>query len=143
MLEGGDAAFADGSVAAGEALDGEVEELAGAGEGEGFRPHDEGGQGEVPRGPAADGETADADERVAGVEGAVALVEEGLVAGDVTGRVDDAERTEELAFGGLVGDGGGDAGQSRRRSCRWVRRDEETCRVGGAEAVGSARRWLR
>jgi len=86
-------------VAAGEALDGVGEESVGAGERGGFVPCAEVGQREEPGGEAADGEVAFADEAVAGVEGAVALIEEGEMAGDVAGGFNDTEGADELAFG--------------------------------------------
>ena len=97
-------------MAAGEALDGEVEELAGAGEG--------GGEGlanfewKPPGAEAGDAEVEDGEEGVAGVEGSIALVEEGELAGDVAGGGDGAEGADEVAFGEDLGGDGGDAGEA-------------------------------
>jgi hypothetical protein len=81
FAERGEATVVDCSVAAGEALDGEREELVGGGYGGGLAPGAD--VRHEPRGKAADGEAAQAAEGVAGVEGSVALVEEREMAGDV------------------------------------------------------------
>jgi hypothetical protein len=73
--EGGDAAGVDGAVTAGEAFDGECEKLVRGGYGGGFAPGAY--VRKEPRGIAADGEAAHGTKGVAGVEGAVALVQEG------------------------------------------------------------------
>jgi hypothetical protein len=110
--EGGDAAGLDGAVAAGETFDGIGEELLGTGQRGGFVPGGEVGKRKEPGGEAADGEMAHADEGVAGVEGAVALVEEGEVARDVAGRFDGTEGADELAFGDEFRGPGLDAGDA-------------------------------
>jgi hypothetical protein len=110
--EGGDAARLDGSVAACEALDREGKEFLGADERGGFVPGAEVGQRKEPGGEAADGEVAFADEGVAGVEGAVAFVEKGEVAGDVARGFDGAEGTDELALSDKSGGTGFDAGDA-------------------------------
>ena len=70
------------------------------------------GQGEVPGGPAGDvGVAADGDEGVAGVEDAVALVEEAEVAGGVAGGGDAAEGAVEFAIGDEVRGLGAGAGE--------------------------------
>ena len=87
--EGREAAGVDCAVAAGEALDGEGQKLFRADYCEGLAPG-----ADVRKEPgwiAADGEAADGAEGVAGVEGAVAFVEEGEVAGDVAGGFDAEE----------------------------------------------------
>ena len=94
--QGWDAAGIDGPVTAGEALDGEREELVGGDYCGGFAPGAD--VGEEPWRIAADSKLADAAEGVAGVEGAVALVEEGEMAGDVAGSFDRAEGAVEFAF---------------------------------------------
>ena len=99
-------------MTAGKALDGVGEELSGAFNGERFGPHGQGRQREVPRSPAADREAPDGDQFITCVEGSVSLVEKGEVAGDVAGRGDAAERSEELAVSDKMGNGGDDAGQA-------------------------------
>ena len=128
-VEERNAAFADRAVAAGEALDRETSQGAGAGQGQRFGPHHESRKGEVPGSPTADSEAADADKRIAGEEGAVALVEKAEMAGDVTGGRDDAERAEELAFGHDVGDRGDDAGQAAMKGLLRLVGGEESYRL--------------
>lgn len=99
-------------MAAGEALDGVIEQGAGAGDGYGFVPGGDVGEREEPGSVAADGEAADGDEGVSGVEGSVALVEQGEVAGDVAGGFEDAEAAVEFAGGEAAGDRRGDAGEA-------------------------------
>ena len=106
LFQGGSTAGFDLAVAAGEALDGDggsLEEGAGGCEGDVPVPGAEVGQGEVPRHKAADAETAYAAEGVSGEEGAVALVEEGEMAGDVARGLEDAEGAVEFAAGQEVG----------------------------------------
>ena len=111
-MEGGEGSGFDCSVAAGEALDGEEEEFFGAGYGGSLAPGAAVGQGEVPGAEAGDGDSAGADEGVAGEEGSVALVEEGEMAGDVSGGFDGAEGAVEVAFGEELCGAGGDAGEA-------------------------------
>ena len=70
------------------------------------------GKRKVPRGPAADGEPAYVDEGIACVEGAVALVEKGDVAGNVAGCRNATQRAEEFAFLKDVSNGRADAGEA-------------------------------
>ena len=146
--EGGDAAGLDGSVAAGEALAGVAEELLCAGESGGLVPGAEVGQGEEPGGKATHGQVAFADECVASVEGAVALVEEGDVAGEVTGSIDDAERADEFAVGDEFRRAGLDAGDAPfdfdlgfvglEGHVGWLLEEGKTARVGDELDVGRA-----
>jgi hypothetical protein len=108
--KGGYAAGVDGSVATGEAYDGEREQLVGGGYGGGFAPGSD--VGEEPWWIAADGEVAYACQGVAGVEGAVALVEEGEMAGDVARSFDGAEGAVEFAFDEQTRGAGLDAGKA-------------------------------
>src|SRR5271168_1756204 len=137
--EGGDAAGFDAAVAAGEALDWEREELVGGGYRGGLAPCAH--VGEEPGWIAADGEVAEAGEGVAGVEGAVALVEEGQVAGDVAGSFYRAEGAVEFAFCEETRGPGVDAGEAAsdlfvrlaglERFVGWLLQERKSAGVGG------------
>ena len=125
-------------MAAGEALDGVVEEVAGAGEGGGKGLADF--EGEPPGAEAGDAEVEDGDEGVACVEGAVAVVEEGELARDVAGGGDGKEGADAVAFGEDLGGDGGDAGEAALDFAWGVGGGGGTCPVECGGGGGSARR---
>jgi hypothetical protein len=68
-------------VSGSESSDGILEQFLGAGQREGLVPSEGIRRGGIPRGVAGDAETAQADDRVARIEGPIAFIEEGLMAG--------------------------------------------------------------